>query len=239
MRLKIVILIAMALALAANAGAQGKIKKAVVTGFVTDADGKPVSEAIILVDRQNSDVTTNSKGYFKLRVLPDVKMIGAYSVTKGSGEVPFTVNEVLMIKLDGIFALTDFSPAPQKPEEEETVNIGYGTARKKDLTTHTQSIDATQDKYSSYTNIYEMLRGEIAGVEVIGTQVRIRGITSINSSNDPLFVVDGMTVNSLDMISPRSVKSVTVLKGPAASIYGSRGAGGVIIIELKGANDNK
>ncbi len=117
------------------------------------------------------------------------------------------------------------------------VNIGYGKVKKKDLTTPTGQIDGREHKYDSYTNIYDMIRGEVPGVQVIGTQVLIRGTSSINSSNDPLLVVDGMSVSSIDNISPREVKSISVLKGSDAAIYGTRAAGGVILIDLKGASD--
>ena len=82
-----------------------------------------------------------------------------------------------------------------------------------------------------------MIRGEVPGVQVVGTQILIRGMSSINSSNDPLLVVDGMPVSSIDNISPRQVKSISVLKGSDAAIYGTRAAGGVILIDLKGASD--
>jgi TonB-dependent SusC/RagA subfamily outer membrane receptor len=78
-----------------------------------------------------------------------------------------------------------------------------------------------------------MIKGEVAGVEVIGTSIRIRGTSSLMSGTQPLLVVDGVTVNSIDNILPMMVKSIEVLKGSGAAIYGSRGANGVILITLK------
>ncbi|MBA4322122.1 MAG: hypothetical protein C0408_04830, partial [Odoribacter sp.] len=77
------------------------------------------------------------------------------------------------------------------------------------------------------------------GVRVNGTTIQIQGPSSINLSNEPLFVVDGLIVNSISEISPRIVKSVDVLKGSSAAIYGSRGANGVILIYLLGTQEDK
>jgi len=82
-----------------------------------------------------------------------------------------------------------------------------------------------------------MIRGEVPGVQVNGNQIVIRGQSSINLTNEPLFVVDGVVVSSIENISPRQVKSISILKGPDASIYGSRSAGGVLLIDLKGGSD--
>jgi len=126
---------------------------------------------------------------------------------------------------------------PKSLEGEEMVNIGYGKIRKKDLTTPTGQIDGQGHKYDSYSNIYDMIRGEVPGVQVIGDQILIRGASSINLSNEPLFIVDGMAVSSINHIMPREVKSISILKGSDAAIYGTRAAGGVILIDLKGATD--
>ena len=209
-------------------------KKNIVSGYVTDVNNQPVSGAMILLDRHQTDIVTNRKGFFKVRITPDTRMIGAYSDVKGSAETPAEGGQEINIVLYGSFAIQGFIPAVA---EEEMINIGYDKIRKKDLTTPTGQIDGRDHKYDSYTNIYDMIRGEVPGVQVVGTQILIRGISSINSSNDPLLVVDGMAVSSIDHISPRQVKSISVLKGSDASIYGTRAAGGVLLIDLKGASD--
>jgi TonB-dependent SusC/RagA subfamily outer membrane receptor len=84
-----------------------------------------------------------------------------------------------------------------------------------------------------------MIRGEVAGVQVNGKSIRIQGPSSFNLSTEPLFVVDGIVVTSIDEISPQMVKSIDILKGSAASIYGSRGSNGVILINLIGSPDRK
>lgn len=88
-------------------------------------------------------------------------------------------------------------------------------------------------KKKYYNNIYDMIDGEVSGVEVIGRSIRIRGIGSINSGTEPLFVVDGSPVMDISYIYPIQVESISVLKGASTAIYGSRGSNGVIIIKLK------
>jgi TonB-dependent SusC/RagA subfamily outer membrane receptor len=111
--------------------------------------------------------------------------------------------------------------------------------KRKDLTTQVGKIDGTNKKYAAYRDIYDMIRGEIPGVQVRGKSILIQGPGSLNLSTEPLLVVDGVIINSIDDISPREVKSIEVLKGASASIYGSRGANGVIMIYLIGAGDFK
>jgi TonB-dependent SusC/RagA subfamily outer membrane receptor len=82
-----------------------------------------------------------------------------------------------------------------------------------------------------------MIRGRVPGVEVSGKSIKIRGSNSLNVSTEPLFVVDGVIVKEIDDISPETVKSIEVLKGPDASIYGTRGSNGVIVITRRTGKD--
>jgi TonB-dependent SusC/RagA subfamily outer membrane receptor len=231
----IILLVIFSLIISENIEGQKNNKKNIVSGFVTDVNNQPVADAMILMDRQQTSVATNKKGFYKVRITPETRMIGVYSSGKGSAEAPVEGGPVIDIVLYGTFAIQGFIPETQ--EGEELVNIGYGKVQKKDLATSPGHIDGTDIKYSSYTNIYDMIRGEVPGVQVMGNQIIIRGVNSINSGTDPLFVVDGMAVPSINHISPRDVKSITVLKGSDAAIYGTRAAGGVILIDLKGASD--
>ena len=119
-------------------------------------------------------------------------------------------------------------------EKEDPVNVGFTTVDRKDLTTSVSVVKA-QDNYTPYRDIYEMIQGKCAGVDVDGNKVTIRGVNSINSSTDPLFVVDGVPqTGGVGWVSPNDVQSITVLKDAAScAIYGSRGANGVILIDLK------
>jgi TonB-dependent SusC/RagA subfamily outer membrane receptor len=235
MKRGIIMIMIFSLIISENVEGHKNNKKNIVSGYVTDVNNQPVADAMILLDRHQTDIVTNRKGFFKVRVTPDTRMIGAYSDVKGSAETPAEGGQEINIVLYGSFAIQGFIPAIE--EEEEMVNIGYGKVRKKDLTTPTGQIDTKGHKYDSYTSIYDMIRGEVPGVQVVGTQILIRGASSLNSSNDPLLVVDGMAVSSIEHINPREVKSISVLKGSDASIYGTRAAGGVILIDLKGASD--
>lgn len=133
-------------------------------------------------------------------------------------------------------ALTACGSAVQtvKTEQEDPVNVGYGrTVDRKNLTTSVSTIesDATTQYYR---DIYEMIEGKCAGVEVEGHKVRIRGAGSKNNPGDPLFVVNNTPVSDVSYISPYDVKSITVLKDAAScAIYGIQGVNGVILIELK------
>jgi TonB-dependent SusC/RagA subfamily outer membrane receptor len=118
-----------------------------------------------------------------------------------------------------------------KTAGDKEVNIGYGSVKQKDLLTPVSTIDGSNGKYAAYNNIYEILKG-LPGVMVSGTSITIQGQSSLTLSSEPLFVVDGMTVGSLDGITPALIQSISVLKGSSASIYGSRGANGVILITL-------
>ncbi|MFN2337116.1 MAG: TonB-dependent receptor plug domain-containing protein, partial [Bacteroidales bacterium] len=145
----------------------------------------------------------------------------------------FEGQDKITLVLDGTQAIKDF--VPRWSEGDMEIDIGYGTQKKKNLTSDVGYIDAQNEAYGSYTNIYELIQGKVPGVQVTGNKITIRGIGSMNLSTDPLFVVDGVVVYSIDNISPSQVKSISVLKGSNAAIYGTRGANGVILITMKGS----
>lgn len=233
MKARILILIMIALVAVGQAEGQKREKLITVTGSVSDTTLSPIVGALIVVDGLDTGVTTGKNGTFKVKVRRDALSIGAYTTNLGSAITLFEGQDKITLILDGTQVIQDF--VPRWPEGDMEIDIGYGTTKKKNLTTDVGYIDAQDDANASYTNIYDMLRGKVPGVQVTGNKITIRGINSINSSTDPLFVVDGVVVNSIDHINPRQVKSITVLKGSDAAIYGSRGAGGVIMITMVGA----
>jgi len=210
-------------------------KKIKITGVVTDAKKRPVINAMIFVDKVKTNSVTDSKGNYRVKVSPDAKKILVYSVTNGAQEADINGQTVVNIILTGSNT-TRFNPAQ---EEKETVNVGYGETRKEDLTMPVNSLKGNKIRYQSYNNVYEMLAGEVPGVEVTGTSIKIRNATSFQLSTEPLFVVDGIIVPGINNIVPAQVKSIEVLKGSAASIYGARGANGVIVITLLSGRDIK
>lgn len=124
---------------------------------------------------------------------------------------------------------------------EDSVNVGYGYVKRKNLTTSVSKVTVDHDQLGSYANIGEYLRGRVPGLIVTkyggSYKYSIRGITSINASTDPLFVVDGCVVTDIDHLNPHDVKSVEVLKDASTSIYGSRGACRVILITTRRPGD--
>ena len=124
-----------------------------------------------------------------------------------------------------------------REKQLKTVDMGYGETSQEALSYAISSVDMEEDK-SGYITIYDYLEGRVPGVKVVKNgattaSVYIRGINSVNSSTEPLFVVDGIMVNDISYLNPRDVKSVTVLKDASASIYGVRGGNGAILIKLK------
>lgn len=121
--------------------------------------------------------------------------------------------------------------------DEDSINVGYGFTKKKHLTTSVSKVKMDKNDVLGYTNIAEYLQGRVPGLSVIkqGASYKfiIRGMSSINASLDPLLVVNGQVVENIDYLNPNDIKSVEVLKDASSSIYGSRGACGVILITTK------
>lgn len=131
---------------------------------------------------------------------------------------------------------------------DEVVVIGYGTARKSDLTGSVASVSGEDLKIMPVATVTETLTGRMAGVQVTSSEgspdadirIRVRGGGSITQDNSPLFIVDGFPVNSINDISPSDIKSIDVLKDASSTaIFGSRGANGVVIITTKGGTGDK
>ena len=120
------------------------------------------------------------------------------------------------------------------PRDDDEVNVGYGTVKKRDLSHPVSSLQVKGDEVRTYRDMYEYLEGRVAGVMVTtGKRIIIRGVNTVNGSSDPLIIVDGAECQDLSTINPNDVKSVDILKDSAAAIYGVRGANGVIVITTK------
>jgi TonB-dependent SusC/RagA subfamily outer membrane receptor len=212
-------------------------KKITITGKVIDVRQKPVEGAVIFIDKVKTNVVTDRQGYFKVKVSPDAKEILVFTLFNGAAE------EAIKGRTSINFTLTNKSTEPadkDRTDQNDPVNIGYGTVQKKEITTPVRVIDGQDPKFASYQSIYDMIRGRFPGVDVTGNSIKIMGSSSLNINTEPLLVVDGVIVNSIDDISPQTVKSIEVLKGPAASVYGTRGANGVIVItRLSGKDKDK
>lgn len=131
---------------------------------------------------------------------------------------------------------------------EEVVVIGYGTVKRKDLTTAVSTVGGKDIDNRPIISAAQALQGKAAGIAVSspngapggGMTIRVRGTTSMNGSNDPLYVVDGVPVDNISFLAPNDIESMQILKdASAAAIYGSRGANGVILISTKHASSGK
>lgn len=127
--------------------------------------------------------------------------------------------------------------------DEGEINVGYGTTSREQLTYSVSKVKIREEQITAYTDIWEYLRGRVPGV-VIGQSsagstpsIIVRGINTATGSNEPLILVDGNEVSDVSFLSPSDVASVEVLKDASASIYGVRGANGVILFTTKGAKE--
>jgi TonB-dependent SusC/RagA subfamily outer membrane receptor len=138
-----------------------------------------------------------------------------------------------------VFAIFLFSCSPVNPGLAGKEQAGVKEKADQDENTRGKPgvINVRDSAVPVYQDIYDMIRGRVAGVEVSGRSIRIRGTNSLNVSTEPLFVVDGVIVREIDDIAPETVKSIEVLKGPDASVYGVRGSNGVIVITRKKGMD--
>lgn len=236
MKIKVLFLVFLAVMFCYGRVDAQKNKKITITGYVMDQTNTPVANALVTVDGLPTEVLTNKNGYFKIKVRQVNNKIGISTATNGSLDEVINGRTRINFQFAGKVE-PQMMANPEPDPGDELVDIGYSKVKKKNLTTSVGRIDGTKSRYASYNSVYDMLKGEIPGVQVNGTSVLIRNPSSINASNEPLFVVDGVPVNSIEGIQPQMVKSIHVLKGSDAAIYGVRGANGVILITLLSGND--
>ncbi|MBR4521497.1 MAG: TonB-dependent receptor plug domain-containing protein, partial [Paludibacteraceae bacterium] len=197
-----------------------------VTGTVFDANNEPVIGASVLEQGTNNGTVTDLDGQFALDVPnANVTLVVSYVGMK-------TANVSLAGK-------TNVRVVLQEDTEviDEVVVIGYGTQKKRDVTTAISSVDTEDLEKLPITSAAQAMQGKAAGVTVVkpngqpgtGMVVRVRGTTSMNASNDPLYVVDGVPMTDIDFLAPNDIESMQILKdASSAAIYGSRAANGVI-----------
>ena len=192
-------------------------KKLVINGVVTTAGKKPVTDAQIFVDSIYTNRGTDDLGNYKVNVNQDAKKIVAYSPKFGFAESDINGQNTINITLDvKTMNLPQFI----------TKNNSYLESKKQKV-----------KKVNLYTDIYQMIRQEVPGVLVSGRSIVVQQPNSFFGSTTPLFVVDGHIVPSLDYVNPQEVKSIRLLKGSEATIYGNDGANGVISVTLVKGSD--
>jgi len=139
--------------------------------------------------------------------------------------------------LVALFLVSCSTVKPGLSGKEEKTGEENKTDSRRNIPEKSGVINIRNSAVPVYQDIYDMIRGRVAGVEVSGKSIKIRGTNSLNISTEPLFVVDGVIVKEIEDIDPETVKSIEVLKGPDASVYGARGSNGVIVITRKTGKD--
>ena len=202
-----------------------------VTGVVNDANGDPLI-GVNVVEKGNTHngAITDMDGKFVLNVSPNATLVFSYIGYKPV-EVPVNGQRNITVTLHEDSEALD-----------EVVVIGYGAVRKADLAGSVAVMDNKQFKDQPVTRIEDALQGRVSGISVTSSgvpggdlKIRVRGASSINKSNDPLYVVDGIVRESgLEGINPEDIQSMQILKDASSTaIYGSRGANGVVLVTTK------
>ena len=204
------------------------------TGKVTDAAGLEVIGASVLEKGTANGVVTNLDGEFSLSVGQNAQLVKTFIGYK-TIEVKATTNMNITLQEDNELL-------------DEVVVIGYGSVKRKDVTTAVSTVSTKDLDQRPIVSAAQALQGKAAGVSVMqpsgepggGMSIRVRGTTSFNGSNDPLYVVDGVPVDNINFLSPNDIESLSILKdASSAAIYGSRAANGVVLITTKaGAEGN-
>lgn len=200
-----------------------------VTGTVTDVSGEPIIGANIRIKGTTTGTITDIDGNFSIKAEPQSVIEVSY--------IGYLTQETVINNQKSIrFLLKEDTKTL-----DEVVVIGYGVQKKADLTGSVANINTEKLNTQSNANIGQALQGKIAGVDIVsqggapgsGTRIMVRGIGTLNNAS-PLYIVDGMYMNSIDHITPNDIASIDVLKdASSAAIYGSRAANGVIIVTTK------
>lgn len=211
----------------------------VVTGTVKDASGSPIPGANVMMKGTTNGTTTDGDGHFSIEASPDDVLHISF--------IGFTSQEIRV----GEQTRIDVTLEEDVALLQEVVVVGYGEMRRADLTSAQTSISSKDIESTLNTTIEQAIQGRAAGVFVTqntgapggGISVNIRGVNSINGTNEPLYVVDGVQIqgeisatgsNPLSSLNPADIESMEILQGPSATaIYGSRATNGVVLITTK------
>lgn len=218
-----------------------------VAGVVTTADGAlPVTGATVTIEGTSLGAITGDNGTYTINAVPvGVRRVQVRLLGFGAQTDTVTV-------FAGATTTANFALQRQAVSLEGMVVVGYGTQEAEKVTGAVATVTPEQFNTGRVVSAEELIQGKVPGVQVVtsgepggGVTVRVRGGTSINASNEPLYVVDGVPLpvggglssgrNALNFLNPDDIESITVLKDASATaIYGSRGANGVVLVETKG-----
>lgn len=216
-------------------GVPAEQQQGVCTGVVRDASGETLPGASVVVKNANGTLSTNGT---------TTNLDGAFTVSNVPSGATIVVSFIGYRTVEVVWTGSPLNIVLKEDTEqlEEVVVIGYGTVKKADLTGAVSVVDNKSFKDQPVTRIEDALQGRMAGVNVVSdgipggsVKIRVRGTNSINKSNEPLYVVDGMVRESgLDGVNPEDIQNLQVLKDASSTaIYGSRGANGVVIVTTK------
>lgn len=216
------------------AGTFGAWAQSTVSGVVEDASGEPLIGATVLVKGTQTATSTNIDGEFSLQASPGATLVVSYI---GYKTVEAPAKSGMRVTLEEDNNILD-----------EVVVIGYGSVKRKDVTTAISTISSKDLENRPIVSAAQALQGKAAGVSVVSPNgapggemtIRVRGTTSFNGSNDPLYVVDGVPVDNINFLAPSDIADLQILKdASSAAIYGSRAANGVILISTKSASTER
>ena len=209
-----------------------------VSGLITDSSGTPLPGVNVIIQGTNIGVSSDFDGNYQINVDNGQILVFSYI---GYDSVELTVNGTNQ----------DVKMTESDSELDEVVVIGYGTVRKKDLTGAVDLVTEKNFAKGSVVSPQQLIRGKVAGVSIVSnsgapgddSNVLIRGIGSLNLNSNPLYVVDGIPLDSggvggsrspLNAINPADIEAISILKDASATaIYGSRAANGVVLITTK------
>ncbi len=202
-----------------------------ISGTVTDGQGEALVGVSIKVEDSTTGTITDLNGAWTLNVPADSRLTFTYI-----GYFPQT------IRVSADRSVYNITMTEDNQLLEEVVVIGYGSMKRKDITTSVSVVSTSDIDERPLIDAAQALQGKAAGVQVVqpsgapgtGMSIRVRGATSVQASNEPLYVVDGIPSDNISGLSPNDIESIQVLKdASSAAIYGARAANGVVLITTK------
>ena len=203
--------------------AKNSDKLITITGKVKNKDNKPVSDAVFSIDNIKTNIVTKSNGSYKIKVSPSAMNLEVFSSEFGGSSVAINGQTSIDFTLNGEGA--------QLLKTSDTTDFGMAGKSSK------IAAKPKTKKMNTYNNIFQMIRCEVPGVIVSGRSITIQQAHSFFGSSTPLFLLNGVIVPSIDNVNPVEVKTIRLLKGSEASIYGVNGSNGVISITLKNGTE--
>jgi len=202
-----------------------------VHGKVSDNAGKPLPGVSVIVKESSNGTSTDVNGTYTI-VVPNGKSILVFSYV-GFPSQEFEV---------GTKTSLDVSLSPTQGQLNEVVVVGYGTQKRKEVTSAVATVNAEQFNKGNISDVSQLLQGKVAGLQISkpggnpngSFTIRLRGLSTLGANTAPLIVVDGQVGADINTVDPNDIQSFDVLKDAASgAIYGTRGSSGVIIITTK------